>query len=74
MRYIHESDAEYFEKEEAAIDANGEELCPVCGCCSLVEAEVVPSIFAQLEQIKSGKPPDKRLVCNGGCVRDRRHG
>jgi hypothetical protein len=74
MRSIHESDPSYFEKEETATDINGEELCPVCGCCSLVEADVAPgSIFTQAEQILSGKSPDKRLVCAGGCMRDKKH-
>jgi hypothetical protein len=74
MRSIHEFDSDYFEKEETAIYIDGEEVCPVCGCCSLVEADVVPgSIFDQANQILSGKSPDKRLVCAGGCTRERRH-
>jgi hypothetical protein len=74
MRSIHEFDSDYFEKEEAATDIDGEELCPVCRCCNLVEANVVPgSIFDQADQFLSGKSPDKRLVCASGCTRGRRH-
>ena len=73
-RFIFESDPNHFEKEETAADMEGEEMCPVCGCCTLVEAEVIPgSIFAQAEQVLAGKSPDKRLVCAGGCTRDQRH-
>ncbi len=73
-RFIPDSPSNYFTKEETATDIDGDEMCPVCGCCSLVEAVVVPgSIFEQAEQILSGASPDKRLVCAGGCTKDQRH-
>ena len=51
MRSIHESDTNWFDKDESATDIDGSEMCPVRGCCSLVEAEVtVGSIFEQADQ------------------------
>jgi hypothetical protein len=48
MRNIHESNPNWFENEEAASEVGEDGLCPVCGCCSLVEAEVMPgSIFTK---------------------------
>ena len=68
MKYIFKSDPNWFEKEEAAIDIEGNELRPICCCCSLVEAEVVSSsIFAQVEQFRSDTPAERHLVCASGC-------
>jgi hypothetical protein len=74
MKYILESDPNWFEKEEAAIDSQGNELCPICCCCLLVEAEVVSgSIFVQVEQFQSGRTPERRLVCASGCKKGQPH-
>ena len=73
MRSIHESDPNHFDKDEAAIDIDGEELCPICGCCSLVKADVVHDIFTEADLWRSGKEREKRLVCAGGCTKDQRH-
>ena len=74
MKYIHEDDPNYFTKDDAAIDFEGNEVCPICGCCSLVTAEVVASIFAQAAAIMgAGTPPEYRLVCEGGCSKTQRH-
>jgi hypothetical protein len=73
MKHIFESDPNWFEKEEAAIDA-GDEVCPVCGCCSLVEAEIVPdSIFDQIRQFQSGTPAERHMVCASGCKKGQPH-
>jgi hypothetical protein len=73
MKYIGESDPNWFEKAEAAIDG-ADEICPICGCCSLVEAEVVSSsIFAQVEQFQSGTPAERHLVCASGCKKGHPH-
>ena len=74
MKYIFESDPNWFEKEEAAIDIEGNELCPICCCCLLVEAEVVSgSIFVQVEQFQSGTPAERHLVCASGCKKGQPH-
>jgi len=74
MKYIFESDPNWFEKEEAAIDIEGNELCPICGCCLLVEAEVVSgSIFAQVDQFQSGTPAERHLVCASDCKKGQPH-
>lgn len=74
MRFIHETSSDWFAPHEAVTDFEGDELCPVCRCCSLVEAEVTPlSIFAQAEAIIAGKLPEYRLVCEGGCEKTKRH-
>ncbi len=74
MKYIFESDPNWFEKEDAAIDIEGNELCPICCCCLLVEAEVVSgSIFVQVEQFQSGTPAERRLVCASGCKKGQSH-
>jgi hypothetical protein len=73
MKCTFESDPNWFEKEEAAIDG-ADELCPICGCCSLVKAEVVSdSIFAQAEQFQSGTPAGRHLVCASGCKKGQPH-
>lgn len=64
MKYILESDPNWFEKEDAAIDIEGNELCPICCCCLLVEAEVVSGpIFAQVNVFQSGTLAERHLVC-----------
>jgi hypothetical protein len=74
VRFILETSPDWFAPPEAVTDFEGNELCPVCGCCSLVAAEVMShSIFAQAEAILAGKPPEHRLVCEGGCEKTKRH-
>jgi hypothetical protein len=74
MKYISESDPNWFEKEEAAIDIEGNELCPICCCCLLVEAELVPgSIFTWAAQFQTGTPAERHLVCASGCKKGQRH-
>jgi hypothetical protein len=83
MGYIGEtisvSNTDWFTEEEVGIDLNGSELCPVCGCCSVKQAVVVPdfdSIFEEAAYRASGKiekTKEFRLVCRSRCRRGQPH-
>ena len=51
-----------FDEDEGATDSNGTLLCPICGCCQLVQAEA---------KYLRGEPYG--LVCKTGCTKLKRH-
>jgi len=57
-----------FEQEEGVIGADGDLLCPTCGCCSLKQ---VPELFLNI----FGRPREVLvLVCvPGGCTKTKSH-
>jgi hypothetical protein len=59
---LSEGSEDFFEPEEGLVDSNGTLLCPVCGCCQLVNA--VP-------KRRAGEPYG--LVCRSGCSKTKKH-
>ena len=53
--------ANRFRREDATVDLEGNEVCPVCGCCSLVKAKSARRYFPYY------------MFCRGRCTRERRH-
>ena len=57
-----------FEPEEGVIGADGDVLCPTCGCCTLKQ---VPRLFSDI----FGRPKEVLVwVCPSGCTKTKSHG
>ena len=73
-RYTSDREELFFDKDDGLIGQEGELLCPVCRCCTLELATVIPrSVFAQADIELGLKKSELRFVCSGGCVRTQIH-
>jgi hypothetical protein len=76
MHTIGQWENRAFELEEGSADPYEDRtMCPMCGCCDFVQAEIIESnnIFEQARSIQEQKPPILTWICRGGCTRDRKH-
>ena len=73
-RYVFDYEEQFFEKDDGLIGPDGEIFCPVCSCCTLELATVIPcSVFVQVDIQLGITKSESRLVCSGGCVRTQKH-
>jgi len=73
-RYVSDNEEWFFETDDGLIGQDGKIFCPVCSCCTLELATVVPhSVFAQTDIELGIKKSERRLVCSGGCDRTHKH-